>query len=221
MRDCSLPLESAHRSPAQGQWRARCLSSADHFLLAGAVHRARTERALDNAWSIGLVTYRELHELLGRLAARGRNGIRVMRTLLSERPEDHVPPDSGLEARVKRLALDVGVLLQSQRDVGGDQWIGRVDFAVESTSRVIEVLSRRYHGSLSDQRADRDRIEELRRAGFEVMTLWDTDVWNHPEMVRDRILAFSRGDLDLEVEISARERDSDPAYRFSRGHLDL
>jgi very-short-patch-repair endonuclease len=62
---------------------------------------------------------------------------------------------------------------------------------------VIEVLSRRYHGSLTDQRADLDRVEELRRAGFDVMTVWDTDVWNNAETVRDRILAFSRADLGL------------------------
>ncbi|HLF59713.1 MAG TPA: DUF559 domain-containing protein [Acidimicrobiia bacterium] len=176
------------------------------FLLAGSVHAARTERALDNAWSMRLVTYRELHDLLHRLAARGRNGIRVMRRLLAERPEDYVPPQSGLEARVARLARDVGVLLQPQVDVGGTDWVGRVDFVVEDSDLLIEVLSRRYHGSVSDQRADGERFDRLERGGFKVLTLWDSDIWERAETVRDRILAFSRGDPGLQTRIPARER---------------
>lgn len=165
------------------------------FLLAGTVPAGRTERALDNAWSMGLVRHGEMIHLLGRLAARGRNGIRVMRRLLAERSDDYIAPQSGLEARVDRLARDVGVPLLRQVDVGGSDWIGRVDFMVEHTNRIIEVLSRRYHGSLTDQQADISRFARLAGQGFEVMTLWDTDVWGRAEAVRDRILAFSRGDL--------------------------
>jgi len=165
------------------------------FLLAGTVHPARTERALDNAWSMRLVTYQELHALLARLAARGRNGIRVMRRLLADRPEGYVAPQSGLEGRVQQLARDVGVMLRRQVNLGGDDWIGRVDFTVEGTNRVVEVLSRRYHGSLSDQRLDEVRLERLAAAGFRVMTVWDTDVWGDSDLIRERILAFSREDL--------------------------
>ena len=166
------------------------------FLLAGKEHPARTERALDNAWSMGLVTHRGMHELLGRLAARGRNGIRVIRKLLADRPADYVPPQSGLEARVDRLARDVGVVLRRQVDAGDDQWIGRVDFMIEDTNKTIEVLSRRYHGSLLDRLSDETRFVRLDEAGFQVLTLWDSDVWGNGDVVRDRIEAFWRGDLD-------------------------
>jgi len=166
------------------------------FLLAGKEHPARTERALDNAWSMGLVTHRGMHELLGRLAARGRNGIRVIRKLLADRPADYVPPQSGLEARVDRLARDVGVVLRRQVDAGDDQWIGRVDFMIEDTNKTIEVLSRRYHGSLLDRLSDETRFVRLGEAGFQVLTLWDSDVWGNGDLVRDRIEAFWRGDLD-------------------------
>jgi very-short-patch-repair endonuclease len=167
------------------------------FLLAGREHPARTERALDNAWSMRLVSHEEMHDLLGRLAARGRNGIRVMRKLLADRPADYVAPQTGLEGRVGRLARDVGVVLRRQVNTGDDDWIGRVDFLIEGTNKVIEVLSQRYHGSLLDRLADEERFIRLNAAGYLVLTLWDVDVWGNPDLVRDRIEAFWRGDLDL------------------------
>ena len=166
------------------------------FLLAGMLHPARTERALDNAWSMRLVTHQQMHDLLKRLAARGRNGIRVMRKLLAERSPDYIAPQTGLEARVDRLARDVGVVLRRQVDVGGDAWIGRVDFLIDGTTRLIEVLSRRYHDSLLDRLSDETRFTRLTEAGFIVLTLWDSDVWGNGVLVRDGIEAFSRGDLD-------------------------
>jgi very-short-patch-repair endonuclease len=167
------------------------------FLLAGSEHPGRTERALDCAWSMQLVTHREMHDLLGRLAARGRNGIRAMRKLLADRPADYVAPQSGLEVRVHRLALDVEIVLRRQVNTGDHDWIGRVDFLIDGTSKVIEVLSQRYHGSLLDRLADEQRFIRLNKAGFEVLTIWDTDVWGNPDLVRDRIDAFSRGVLGL------------------------
>jgi very-short-patch-repair endonuclease len=175
------------------------------FLLAGSEHPGRTERALDNAWSMRLVTHREMHDLLRRLAARGRNGIRVMRKLLADRPVDYVAPQTGLEARVQRLANDVGVALRRQVNAGHEDWIGRVDFLIEGTNKVIEVLSQRYHGSLLDRLSDEQRFIRLNEAGFLVLTLWDADVWGNPDLVRDRIEGFSRGDLTPEGQISARK----------------
>lgn len=167
------------------------------FLLAGIQHPARTERALDNAWSMGLVTHRGMHDLLRQIAARGRNGIRAMRKLLADRPEDYVAPESGLEARVDRLARDVGVVLRRQVGAGDDDWIGRVDFLLVDTNKIIEVQSRRYHTSLLDRLSDETRLVRLNEAGFQVLTLWESDVWGNGELVRDRIEAFWRGDLDL------------------------
>lgn len=166
------------------------------FLLAGTTHPGRTERALDNAWSMGLVRHADLHRLLQRLAARGRNGIRVMRRLLSQRPAEYVPPQSGLEGRVQSLANDVGVLLRRQVNVGDEAWIGRVDFTIPGTNKMFEVLSHRYHSSLSDRRVDEERIRRLMQAGFEVLVLWDYEIWSDADTVRHRILAFSRGDAE-------------------------
>ncbi|MGH8928035.1 MAG: hypothetical protein ACRDWH_06770 [Acidimicrobiia bacterium] len=160
------------------------------FLLAGTEHPGRVSRALDNAWALRLVTYNQLHELLKLLAKRGRNGIRLMRSLLAERPPDYRPPESGLESRVQRLAMDVGVTLVRQVDVGDQEWIGRVDFVLRGSPDVLEVLSQRFHGSILDLRIDEKRFARIEASGRRVLRIWDTDVWSRPDEVRRAILSF-------------------------------
>ena len=162
------------------------------FLLAGTEHPGRTERALDNGLAMRLFTNDGMHRLLGQLAARGRNGIRLMRALMAERPPDYVPPQSGLEARVERLAREVGVELRRQVEVGGQQWIGRVDFEIPGSTDVIEVLSERFHSALLDRAADKTRFRRLEDTGRRVLTLWDADVWSDAEAIRQKILSFWR-----------------------------
>jgi very-short-patch-repair endonuclease len=162
------------------------------FLLAGTERAGRVARALDNAWARHLLTYEQLHQLLKALAKRGRNGIALMRELLAERPPDYRPPESGLEARVARLAADAGIDLRRQVDVGDDGWIGRVDFVVDGSPDVIEVLSQRYHGSVLDRASDTARFARLERSGRRVLTVWDEDVWQRPELVTEAIHRFWR-----------------------------
>jgi len=63
---------------------------------------------------------------------------------------------------------------------------------IEGTNKTIEVLSRRYHSSLLDRLSDETRFLRLNEAGFQVLTLWDSDVWSNADLVRDRIEAFWR-----------------------------
>jgi very-short-patch-repair endonuclease len=164
------------------------------FLLAGTEGRGRAERALDHALSMRILRLRTMHDLLKQLGARGRDGIAAMRSLLAERPPDYVPPQSGLESRVERLALEVGVGLRRQIDVGDDLgWIGRVDFELEDSSDVIEVMSDRYHSSLVDRNADAERFSRIEGSGRRLLTIWDHDVWSRPEQVRRQIHLFWLG----------------------------
>jgi very-short-patch-repair endonuclease len=158
------------------------------FHLAGTAHPAKVERALDNAWAMRLLDGRKLSALLDRLAARGRNGIRLMRELIVVRGEDYVPPESGNEARFLHLLERAG-LPSPRRQVrlGGDQFIGRVDFLYEDEGLVVEILSRRYHASLLDRGADTRRFDELRSLGFSVMAIWDEEIWQEPSSVVERI----------------------------------
>jgi G:T-mismatch repair DNA endonuclease (very short patch repair protein) len=65
---------------------------------------------------------------------------------------------------------------------------------------------------------DEVRFRELSEAGFEVLSVWDHEVWSDPETVRERIHAFSRGVLDPELFISARKRGE--ALAIWRGDMD-
>jgi len=178
------------------------------FLLAGSENPGRTERALDNALSMRLLTTQTFHELLGQLRAQGRNGITVARRLAADRPIDYVAPQSGLEARVERLARDVDVELRRQVDVGdGDSWIGRVDFEIVGSSDVIEVLSERYHSSHLDKLADSERFARISVSGRRILTIWDHDVWSDPETVRLQIHAFWRGGSTAGEQNSAPKQE--------------
>jgi hypothetical protein len=148
----------------------------------------RVERAIDNAWSLHLVSGRTLRRMLREVGAKGRPGIGTMRELLKDRGLDYIPPASGLEGRVVEVLKGRGVTLRRQVDTGDDEtWIARVDFADTELPFRLEVQSERFHASLVDTRADRERLGKLEAAGFVTVTVTDTDVWHYPEVVVDRV----------------------------------
>lgn len=125
--------------------------------------------------------------MLPELAERGRNGITVMRELLGDRPAGYIAPASGLEARLIRVLDDAGVATRRQVDLGGDDWIGRVDLLVVGTNLVIEADSARFHSSLSDRRRDAARDAAMAAAGYEVLRVPEEDVWARPTEVARRV----------------------------------
>lgn len=161
------------------------------FDLAGKrrIHPGRVERTVDNAWAKRLVSGTSLQGMLEELACRGRPGIRLMREILRERGHDYVPPASGLEARVEKILRDGGERpLRRQVNTGDEQtWIGRVDFADDQVPFLLEVQSERFHSSLVDQRADRQRLARLAAAGYVVATVSDIDVWHRKHSVVDAV----------------------------------
>ena len=154
-----------------------------------SVHPLRAERALDAAWSRGLLSGRSCREFLEALAASGRNGIVLLRQLLETRPDDYVPPASNLEGRVKDILWSAGLgEWRRQVDTGGDTWTGRVDFRHAVLPATIEVQSERYHKALTDTAEDERRLKQLEADGFAVAEVWDTDVWYH----RAEVVATAR-----------------------------
>lgn len=162
------------------------------FDLAGVLPPHRTERAVDNALAQSPALLRALHRMLPELAERGRAGIIVMREVLAERPVAYVAPASGLEARAIRLLDQAGIPTRRQVDLGGDDWIGRVDLLVAGTNVVIEVDSARFHSSLSDRRRDADRDEALAAMGLVVVRLTEEEVWSAGATVVRRVRATLR-----------------------------
>lgn len=155
------------------------------YQLCGAVAFGRAERALDRAWSKGLVSGRSLRACLGDLACRGRNGTVALRTLLAERPIDYVPPASGLEARFQTIAKSFGFSrFRRQVDLGSESdWVGRVDFVDDVDLVVVEVQSEAFHAALSYRRDDADRRARLEALGYTFVEIWDTSIWHRPTEV--------------------------------------
>jgi very-short-patch-repair endonuclease len=159
------------------------------FDLAGVLHPGRTERALDNALARGLTSIEALHRVTEELAGRGRPGSALMRRLLADRAGAYVPPESNLEARFHAVAKKAGLELVRQCDVGGDDWIGRVDFLDPERRLVVEVDSDLHHTSLLDEAADAQRDAAMAAAGYTVVRIDEQDLWHRPDEVVRRLLA--------------------------------
>lgn len=160
------------------------------FDLAGVLHPGRTERALDNALARGLTTIDALHLVTDDLARSGRAGSRLMCRLLAERDASYVPPESNLEARFSSIVRAAGLPMpQRQRNVGGADWAGRVDYVDPARKVIYEIDSDLHHSTMLDQASDARRDEALGDAGYTIVRLREYDVWHRPQEVVRRFLA--------------------------------
>lgn len=183
------------------------------FHLAAMLSVHRTARACDNAWSMYLLDGLELHHLLKQLAASGRNGITAMREILDQRPPEYVPPQSGLEARYCQLVIDDGMPEpRRQVNIFGSRWLGRADFEFDDVPLVVELLSVRFHASLIDSEADRERFDAFRGAGKHVIAFWDFEVWHNPGFV----VRATRHAREM-LKVGAKLPPDDPFSRIKRG----
>jgi very-short-patch-repair endonuclease len=155
--------------------------------LCATEHRSRAERALDNAWSMRLLSGRSLIACVAQVGASGRNGTALLRELVERRGEDYIPPASNLERRAIEVLAPLGVDFRRQIDVGGHQWDGRVDLLASTVPLVVEVQSERFHAALLDQEADEVRRARLEADGYTVVEVTDVEVWTRPETVRSRV----------------------------------
>lgn len=160
------------------------------FDLAGRLHPARTERIVASVVGKSPGTLRVLHRLLPDLAEHGRNGIVVMREILDRYPIGCVVEETGLERRVNQILREAGETpLIPQVDVGGHEWVGRVDFRDPLVTCVLyEVDSLIHHSSPLDLANDAARDEALRAIGLEVVRIPEEHVWYQPH----RLLATVR-----------------------------
>jgi hypothetical protein len=153
----------------------------------------RTERTVDNTLALGLARLPAFHALLEKLAERGRNGIRIMRQILGERPIGYRPPESSNEARFRWLCRRHGIEVDTQVNIGDDDhFVTRIDFRdVQFPELVYRIQSARWHGAVSHARDDARQLEALQRR-FHVVDVWDRDLWNNPDRVVADVLAARR-----------------------------
>ncbi|CAN5193601.1 DUF559 domain-containing protein [soil metagenome] len=160
------------------------------FDLAAWLHPARTERALDNALHRRLVALEELRAVAIELFEHGRTGTVLMRELLEARGAGYIPVASGLEARFLALLVAAGIELpERQVDLGGECWVGRVDFYYRRLRLIIEIDGEAFHTSKLDRELDSRRDCALRAAGFEVLRIKEHLLRGQPEEVIAKVRA--------------------------------
>jgi len=162
------------------------------FDLAGIVHPARAERALDAALASGLVRRGEVQVVFAELARRGRRGTATMRELLDARGEGYAAPNSELEALGRAVFAAAGLPEPAvEVDLGdGEGWIGRVDLLFREYRLVVELDSAIHHSALVDRRADTERTHRLRAAGWRVKRVSWWDLVERPDEIVAEVLAL-------------------------------
>ncbi len=150
------------------------------FQLAGSLrHQAQVELLCDRLWSRRLVSGRSLRAMRDELSEHGRDGMRIMRAILDDRPDAYVPPDSNLEARVATIVRDHDLpAMRRQVDLGGREWLGRVDFVGVDLPLVVFVDGEAWHSSVIDRIADARQQEQLEAEGFVVVRVTEWQVWH-------------------------------------------
>lgn len=201
--DCLVPTGRSHR-PRTGRVHHSKVLPPHHvatvdcvpvttpartlFDLAATVHPGRLERAVDHALAMRLTSAKSLHAMLDELAASGRNGIGAMRVVLADRPASFVAPASALEARFASIVRRAGLPEPARQvELGGEEWIGRVDFFYGEYGLIVEIDSDRFHASLTDARYDAERDRRFAELGLRTFRCTEHEVWHEPEQVVHRL----------------------------------
>lgn len=152
--------------------------------LAAVLRPGQLARAFDNCLARGIVTTAAVEDATRLLASRGRAGIALMRLLLDERSYGYVALPSELEALFLAVVRDAGLPEpERQVDVGGSEWVGRVDFAYPRRKLLIELDSRRHHTALLDLESDRIRDNRLTSSGWRIVRITWAQLTTSPEEV--------------------------------------
>jgi very-short-patch-repair endonuclease len=147
----------------------------------------RLERTVDHAWRQRLIVPTRIHELAERCSGKGNAGIVVLRHVLSSRPVDYRPTDSGLEARWEEVVGASARDFRRQVVLGDDAPIGRFDMVHRTRPLVVEIHSEAFHTMPSDIERDARRLEGLLAAGFSVVIYWEHDIWHDAQTVRSSL----------------------------------
>jgi very-short-patch-repair endonuclease len=149
------------------------------FQLAARIGVEPMKRLTDTAWARRLVSGRSLHAMCDELSEHGRDGMQVMREVLAERPIGYVPPESNLEARMQKIMRDHDLpAMRRQVDLGGREWLGRVDFLAVDGPLVVFVDGEHWHSSVLDRAADARQQAALEAEGFVVVRVPEFEVWH-------------------------------------------
>jgi hypothetical protein len=208
-------LAVVHRTRWLPPWHVRIIdgipvttTARTLFDLAAVVSFERLNRAVNNAMVMRLVTYEQLDEMLQEMALRGRSGIRPMRRVLAKLGPGKPATASELEDEFEALLEAAGEPIPDRQvDVGGEKWIGRVDYRDRGTPLVYEIDGRTYHQQQLESEADAERDAELAAAGLVLLRIKRHQIKNRPEWVLKLVRELRRRH-SVEPECPPRARSN-------------
>jgi very-short-patch-repair endonuclease len=180
------------------------------FNLASRHHPKRIARLIDSVGARSPSVLVGLHRLLPKMVGKGMAGCAVMRDLLADRPPGIRLPGSGAQRRFEELMAAAGITgLRREIDLGGHEWIGRVDYTCQRTGVIFEIDSELHHTSPSDVAADQQRDAALVAAGVpEVVRIWTELLWSRPSAAAQIVRSTrSRYLSDVDPHRSGTEKD--------------
>lgn len=167
--------------------------------LTPVLHPKRLERALDTAWSKGLVSGAMLQRVIDDLRRRGQPSLKPLQALIEERGGDWLPPASLLERRFHDLIGNAGLPPFERLVILGDGIgiIGEVDALDRAARLVVEIDSVTYHSSPTDVARDEAQDVRLRALGLHVERIGEVELLKHPTQVLARVNRLRRQRLAL------------------------
>lgn len=148
------------------------------FDLSAHLTRRRLAHVLDCAVRDRKVTLEEVKSVSAELAKRGRKGSARMRSVLAERTEGWVPPESLMDTMFEKILVTRGIRLPlKQRPFPGRETLGhRSDWSDPAPeNNIFELDGRRWHMRVEDFERDRKRDREAHLLGHPTyrFTYWE------------------------------------------------
>lgn len=154
--------------------------------LAGVLPADAVEENLDYVLSHGYVPRVRLEWRVRELAARGRPGLQVVRTLLDARAPGAKGPDSILETRLGRILSRLQPVWGHVVIVDGRVYV--LDCAFLSVLLAIEADGWASHCGRLQWEDDMARQNALVRAGWTVLRYPSSVIVNHPKLVEREVI---------------------------------
>jgi very-short-patch-repair endonuclease len=157
--------------------------------LAAVLSPFDMEAALDSAIRMQMTHVSRLWDRLHDVARPGRNGTRLMRSLLEARDPAFAPAESRLELMLKRLIERSGLPVPTSQHVVEceGRFVARVDFAYPREQVALEAQGYAHHHARRRWERDQERISELTALGWKVIHVTFVQMKHHPHRVIERI----------------------------------
>jgi hypothetical protein len=152
---------------------------------AATVSQLRLDRMVEDGLRKKLTTPKEIRDVLGEIARRGKPGMRKLGTSLTKFGPGTVIGDTVLEKLLLVAVLGGGSPMPVPQfpHPGRHPGAGRVDFAYPDVKVILEADGRPWHQRIADVHRDRQRDNEAARAGWVTLRFMYEELDGDPDDV--------------------------------------